>query len=285
MKILITGGAGFVGTNLAIDLIKQGHEVYCFDNYITGKRENQQKYVKYYNIDLDKKMHLNYLKEPDLIFHLAALARIQPSFKDPLTCIQNNVNSTLNILEYARIRRIPLIYSSSSTYHSGIWKSPYAYSKHSSEEFCKLFSKIYNMKIYSCRFYNVYGDYQITTGDYATVIGIFLDQYKNKKPLTIVGDGNQQRDFTHIDDIVNGLNCMKDKILDNYNGYKVYELGREKPHSINDIADFFGVNYPRKYLPKRPGEYERSLANSTETRKDLNWKANKNIKDYILENL
>ena len=102
MKILITGGAGFVGTNLAIDLTKQGHEVYCFDNYITGKRENQQKYVKYYNIDVDKKINLNYLKEPDLIFHLAAESHVDRSIDSPYQFIHSNILGTFNILEAIR---------------------------------------------------------------------------------------------------------------------------------------------------------------------------------------
>ena len=130
MKSLVTGGAGFVGTNLIKRLVKDGHEVVSIDNYSTGKKENEQDGCEYHNFDLQ---HIydydSYIKNPDVIFHIAALARIQPSIKDPTTAIQNNFDSTLNILEWARKNNTPVVFAGSSSYHHGRWGSPYAWSK------------------------------------------------------------------------------------------------------------------------------------------------------------
>ena len=197
-NILITGGAGFVGTNLIKKLLSKGHSVTSFDNYITGKKENHQQKCKYININLandyrEIEKALFTINKYNVIFHLAAFARIQPSFIDPQIHIYNNFISTLNILEYARKNKIKLIYSGSSSVHKGIYNSPYSWTKWSGEELCLLYQKVYNMDISICRFYNVYGDYQIEEGDYATIIGIFEKQYREGNPFTIVGNGEQRR--------------------------------------------------------------------------------------------
>ena len=249
MKCLVTGGAGFVGTNLVRRLLEDGHEVVSFDNYSTGLEENEQDNCVYFNVDFSKIKEYDFLsEEPDVIFHLGALARIQPSIKNPVDCLENNFNGTLNILEYARKYQIPVVYAGSSSKHHNLYGSPYAWSKYGGEELCKLYGNMYDVPSCICRFYNVYGPYQIEEGDYSTVIGIFERQYRNNEPLTITSDGEQRRDFTHIDDIVDGLiGCMRamhGEVDMRFSGEE-FELGRGENFSINEIADMFGKDYPR----------------------------------------
>ena len=281
MRALVTGGAGFVGTNLIKRLLDDGHDVISIDNYSTGFKDNHQEGCQYFDIDItDMKSYsffVSGINKPDVIFHLAALARIQPSIKNPVPPLETNVMGTLNILEYARNNNIQVIYSGSSTKHHGVFKSPYAWSKFGGEELCRLYSKIYDLNTTICRFYNVYGEYHIRTGDYATVVGIFEDQFLNDKPITITADGEQRRDFTHVDDIVEALvRCVgKDFRAEEF------ELGRGKNYSINDIANMFGKDYPKQYIPERPGEYPETLAEFSNAKDKLGWKATKDIDDYI----
>ena len=272
MRALVTGGAGFVGTNLIKRLLKDGGEVASFDNYSTGFKENHQEGCTYYDTNIKNVFDFS---EVDVIFHLAALARIQPSIKNPVPPIQTNVMGTLNVLEYAREKNIQVIYSGSSTKHAGIFKSPYAWSKHGGEELCKLYSKIYDLNTTICRFYNVYGEHHIRSGDYATVVGIFERQFMDGDALTITGDGEQRRDFTHINDIVDGLvRCVgKDYRAEEF------EFGRGVNYSINEIAEMF--NSDTTYIPARPGEYPTTLADYSNAKEKLDWTPTKNIKDYI----
>jgi len=278
MKTLVTGGVGFIGTNLIKRLLKDGHEVSSIDNYSTGFKENEQKGCKYYNLDLADEDYLyNLPGEYDVIYHMAALARIQPSIDNPHPALKNNFLSTLNILEYARTRNIRVVYAGSSSIHHGIYESPYAWSKFSGEDLCKLFGNIYRMESSICRFYNVYGDYQIKEGTYATVLGIFQNQYENKKPLSIVGDGEQRRDFTHVEDIVDGI--IRSSEQEFYG--EIFELGRGVNHSINEVAGMFGKDYPCDLLPFRPGEYDVTLADYSHAQKLLGWTPTKNLEDYM----
>ena len=278
MKTLVTGGVGFIGTNLIKRLLKDGHEVSSIDNYSTGFKENEQEGCKYYNLDLANETYIyNLPEEYDVIYHMAALARIQPSIDNPHPALKNNFLSTLNILEYARTRNIRVVYAGSSSIHHGIYESPYAWSKFSGEDLCKLFGNIYRMESSICRFYNVYGDYQIKEGTYATVLGIFQNQYENKKPLSIVGDGEQRRDFTHVEDIVDGI--IRSSEQEFYG--EIFELGRGVNHSINEVAGMFGKDYPCDLLPFRPGEYDVTLADYSHAQKLLGWTPTKNLEDYM----
>mgnify|MGYP003121133936 FL=1 len=224
------------------------------------------------------------LEKPDLIFHLAALARIQPSLKKPASTISNNFMGTLNVLDYARENDVPVVYAGSSTFHHGLWGSPYAWSKHSGEQLCKLYSTVYNLPTSICRFYNVYGKHQLEDGAYATVVGIFEKQFREGRPLTITGDGKQRRDFTHIEDIVDALIKLGQSLLseDNSNvSGETFELGRGKNFSINELADMFGENYPTQYIPARDGEYDYTLADSTKAKELLGWNPIRDIQDYL----
>ena len=295
MKALVTGGAGFIGTNLIKRLLKDGHEVVSVDNYSTGKKENEQEGCRYWEYDLSSEhTHGIYVdhgsyphwKDDDYssIFHIAALARIQTSLKDPLSHITNNFMSTLNVLEYARKINVPVVYAGSSSKHHGLYGSPYAWSKFSGEELCKLYSSVYNVPTSICRFYNVYGTHQLEDGPYCTVVGVFQNQYKDGKPLTITGDGEQRRDFTHVDDIVDGLvrvnRAMHGEVDMGYDGAE-FELGRGVNHSINEVASYFGKDYPTEYIPARDGEYDRTLCEDKKTQELLDWNPTINLDDYI----
>ena len=278
MRAIVTGGAGFVGTNLVKQLVEEGHEVVCIDNFSTGLKENQLPGCQYFDVDIREVTdYSEYMSNPDVIFHLAALARIQPSLRNPKPALETNVMGTLNILEWARNNKIQVVYAGSSTRHHGIHKSPYAWSKYGGEQLCELYSKVYDLNTCICRFYNVYGDYHIRTGDYATVVGIFEQQYMNGESLTITGNGEQRRDFTHVDDIVRALIRCVGK---NFRAEE-FELGRGKNYSINEIANMFGKDYPKQYIPERPGEYPETLADFSNAEDKLGWKATKDIDDYI----
>ena len=276
-NILVTGGAGFIGTNLIKRLLSEGHKVLSIDNYSTGKRENEQEGCDYHNIDINNKSIIDRpeFQDIDVIFHLAALARIQPSLKKPQKSIEANVNGVLNMLELARKHNIPFIYAGSSSKHHGLWGSPYAWSKYAGEQLCELYSKVYHLNTSICRFYNVYGPYQLETGEYSTVLGIFERQYRNNEPLTITGDGEQRRDFTHVNDIVDGLYRCMDK---NFKA-EIFELGRGVNFSINEIVDLFKSE--RKYIPSRSGEYPFTLCTDTKAHDLLSWNPTFNLKDYI----
>lgn len=281
MRALVTGGAGFVGTNVVNRLIEEGYEVIVFDNLSTGKGENIHKESKLFLLDISKEEHFTDKKMDDImngvdvIFHLAALARIQPSINSPKETIVNNFNSTLNILECARKYDIPVIYAGSSSKHHGLYGSPYAWSKYGGEELCKLYSEVYGLNTTICRFYNVYGPNHIRTGTYATVIGIFENQYMKKEPLTIVGDGKQRRDFTHIDDIVDGLIKCVGK---NHKG-DIFELGSGVNYSINEVAHMF--NCDKTYIAARPGEYDVTLCDYSQAQKDLDYNPKRNLEEYV----
>ena len=183
----------------------------------------------------------------------------------------------MNILEYARVKNIPVVYAGSSSYHHGLYSSPYAWSKWSGEELCKLYSSVYDINTSICRFYNVYGPYQLEEGDYSTVLGIFEKQYRENIPLTITADGKQRRDFTHVEDIVDGLvRCSQHNFKAQF-----FELGSGVNYSINEVADMFGKDYPREYIPARKGEYDRTLCDYSVAELKLGWKPKYNLKEYM----
>ena len=282
MKALVTGGAGFIGTNLIKRLLKDGHEVVSIDNYSTGKKENEQDGCLYYDYDLS----YNYVKRArplqggeryDVIFHLSALARIQPSLKDPHKTIFNNFVSTLNILEYGRKNDIKVVYAGSSSVHGGAYANPYTFTKWQGDKLCHMYSEVFNFSVNVCRFYNVYGPHHLTEGEYCTVVGIFERQYKNGEPLTITWDGEQRRDFTHVDDIVDGLILTSES----KSWGLTIELGRGKNYSINDLVDMFGEDYPREYIDKRPGEMRSTLCDLGLAYSVVGYQPTRELKDYI----
>ena len=285
MRVLVTGGAGFIGANLVNRLIKDNHEVIIFDNLSTGSQYNIHKESKLFLIDIshnkyfkDKKMD-DIMNGVDVIFHLAALPRIGPSFKNPKEVCDINVGGTQNILDLARKYEIPVIYAGSSSFWGGTYKNPYTFSKWQGEELCKMYERIYGLSVTICRFYNVYGDFMPTEGEYRTVLPIFLEQHKSEEPLTITSDGEQRRDFTHVDDIVEAM--MRVVYCNKWGN--TYELGRGKNHSINEVAEIFGGE--RVYIDEIPGETRNTLCKSELARNKLKWYPKINLEDWIKEKL
>ena len=279
MRTLVTGGAGFIGTNLIKRLLKEGHSVVSIDNYSTGKEENHQDGCRYWTYDLTESRNpVLERDEYEIIFHLAALPRIQPSFDNPMSTFNSNVLSTLMILERAKQTMTPVIYASSSSTHGDLYANPYTFTKWQGEELCKLYNLVYNLPIIICRFYNVYGPHQATEGAYCNVLGIFERLYNNNEPLTITGDGEQRRDFTHVDDIVDGLMRCSEHFT--FKGEE-FEFGYGENFSINVIADSFDGG--KEYIEARPGEACDTLCTDKKAHKLLGWKPKHDILDYIEE--
>ena len=276
MNIMVTGGAGFIGTNLIKRLLKDGHNVVSIDNYSTGTEENHQEGCVYHDVDIRDAFDFDFFMEnPDVIYHLAALPRIQPSFEFPALTMEIGVLGTMNILEWAKNKECKVIYAGSSSVHSGKFKNPYTFSKVVADDMCLLYKKHFGVDVSICRFYNVYGPHQLTEGDYCTVVGIFERQYQNQEPLTITGDGFQRRDFTHVDDIVDGLILSSESET----CYDEIELGRGNNYSINEMADMF--NTKTKYIDARPGEAKETLCDTQIAERLIGYKPKRNIEDYI----
>jgi len=300
MKYVITGGAGFIGSNLVERLVKEGSKVHVIDNFSFGKLENCNKKAHYYNIDLSQKSNFNQVKEvcknADSVFHLACIARVQPSIKNPVEYEMNNTISTVNILKASvesNVRRF--IYSSSSSVYGNQTNlplkedfktnplSPYGAQKLYGEILCKTFSKVYGLETVSLRYFNVYGEKQNIDGAYALVIGIFLNQRSNEKSLTIRGDGSQRRDFTYVGDVVRA-NILASK-SEHVGSGEIINIGNGKNKSINEIASYVGGKI--KYIEPVLEPFE-TLADNLKAKKLLNWEPKQDvkswIKDYIKKN-
>ena len=284
IKSIVTGGAGFIGSNLVDRLVKEGHKVIVLDNFVSGKKSNLshhlKKNVKIIRIDISntKKLY-KYFKDVSYVFHLAGLAEIVPSIKNPKKYFINNVLGTLNVLEAAKKVKVKkFIYAASSSCYGSPKKiptsetdkintqHPYAFTKYLGEEAAIKYAKFFNMPNISCRFFNVYGPRLNTTSQYAAVFGNFLTQKKKMKPLTIIGSGNQTRDFIHVDDLTNAFIKLARSNLKN----RIYNLGSGKETSINKIANMIGGK--KIFIPKRPGDPNRSCANISKIKKDIKWK-------------
>ena len=279
-KILVTGGAGFVGTNLIKNLIKLDHTVVSIDDYSIGTKQNHQKGVKYINGDINQIKDI-IQNDFDFCFHLAGLSRIQPSFLNPQETFRVNTEGTLNVLEWAKKNKTKVIYSGSSSKHHNPSISPYAMFKYLGEEICKLYRVSYNMRIEIVRFYNVYGPHEIIDGKWAALIGKWRGQIKEEKPLTIVGDGHQRRDFTHIIDIVDGLIKIA---FSNESHEDAWELGSGKNYSINEVFEMFKRKFDvsANYIENQNGNYRETIRESNNALELLGWKPHDRLLDYIL---
>ena len=289
MRTIVTGGAGFIGSNLVDKLIDDGHEVIVIDDLSTGKKENINPKATFYNIDISEIFLADYnlFEEVDTIFHLAAKTTVQESIEDPLTYNDVNVRGTLNILRLAsecNVKR--LIFSSSSSIYGNSKTptsedyplnpiSPYALNKLIGEQYCKLYSDIYNVDTVCLRYFNVYGDRMNNEG-YKLVFPIFKEQILNKKPLTINNDGKQRRDFIHVDDVVRANILVAERKSD-FKG-DIYNIGSGISYSINEIADMFGGK--KEYGNKVIEPFE-TLAETAKIDLDLNFQTKKELKTWI----
>jgi len=278
-KILVTGGSGFIGTNLINQLVKEYPEVFSLDNYSTGKKENESPLAKYINADIES---ISSISESnfDICFHLAAQSRVQPSFEDPEESFRVNVQGTLKVMEWAKKNDVKVIYAGSSSRHHNPADSPYAMTKYLGEEVCKLYKKSYNVNVEISRFYNVYGPHATLDEKYGNVIGIWTYQAMNKKPLTIVGDGEQRRDFIHVDDIVDGLIRIAKTELKNADAW---EIGSGVNYSINELFSMFKnkFNVSSVNITDQPGNYRKTLRINDDMLKKLNWSPEDRLNDYI----
>lgn len=277
-KILVTGGLGFVGSHLVDFLAEKGHTITVIDNLCSesSNRSYQRHDVDYW---IDDVRNLNSYKyencEFDLIYHLAALARIQPSFKDPLSYLSTDIIGTANVLEFARRKKAKVVYAGSSSAFAGPMLNPYAFAKYTGEQTCEMYSKVYGLSVVTARFFNVYGDRQPTSGTYATVVGVFEGLKKQGKPLTITGTGEQRRDFTHVSDIVSAFEALGEGV----HCAEIYQLGTGKNYSINELASLFDSEVV--YIPPRPGEALITKANNSSAIEKLNWKPKQDLKNYV----
>lgn len=284
MKILVTGGLGFVGSNLVDKLVQDpDNEVTVYDNVSSESsfKSRMREDVTYIVDDIRNINSHYHTPDFDLVFHLAALARIQPSFRKPLEYIDVDAMGTAHVLEFARRCQnevgdhVKVVYAGSSSFYGGPFLNPYAFAKHMGEDICKLYSSVYRLKTATARFFNVYGERQPTKGEYATVVGIFERQFISNESLTVTGDGSQKRDFTHISDIVRGLIAIS---KGDWFG-EVFNLGTGKNYSINQLADMFGTT--KRYLPGRPGEAQDTLADIQKTKDCTGWEPVVSLEDYV----
>ena len=277
MKILVTGGAGFIGTNLIKRLLKEGHKVVSLDNYSTGLKQNEVEGAIYADIDINNIgiKDKSYWEGFDLMYHLAAIARIQPSFENPIDYLKTNGVATLRLAKICSNSKIPLIYAGSSSHHSGKFSNPYTFSKDVGEEVLQLFAKNFGLEYSIARFYNVYGPNQLLEGGYTTLIGRWVNNLQKGLPCEIFGDGEQRRDFTHVSDIVDALI----KIMEQQAYNKDFELGRGKNYSVNEVANMFNIT--PIYKDAKPGEARNTLCESKVARDVLGWKPQIDLLDYI----
>lgn len=290
MKALVTGGAGFIGHHLARTLLDRGDAVTVLDNFSTGSRENVDERATLAEGDIRDRAFLKgvFAEGFDVVFHTAALARIQPSIEDPVTTHDVNVTGTLNILREAaetKVKRV--VYSASSSvygkqeslpFHENMIThpgNPYAMQKWMGEEYCRLFSAVYGLDTACLRYFNVYGPGMIDEGAYRTVISIFLGQSRKGEPLTIVGDGLQRRDFTHVTDIVRG-NLLAADYEGRLNG-GAFNLGKGESVSVKEVAEAVLAHAGKNWedatsrLPDRPFEAKETLADHAKAREVLGW--------------
>ena len=294
-KILVTGCAGFIGSHLSEALIKKGYKVIGVDNLSNGKLTNIQLFKKNKNFNFlrcdvgDKEKLSEILSHVDVVYHLAALADIVPSIKNPDVYFNSNVNSTFNLIRSCEKKKIKkIIYAASSSCY-GIPKKyptsescpvlpqyPYALTKRLGEQIIFHFGELYKIPVVSLRLFNVYGPRARTSGTYGAVFGVFLAQKLANKPFTVVGDGKQTRDFTFVEDVVSAFIEMLDDRINN----EIFNVGSGQTHSINSLIKLLGKNKIVK-IPKRPGEPDCTFADISKILKKTKWKPKISFKDGI----
>ncbi len=291
-KCLVTGGAGFVGSNLVDMLIERGDEVVIIDNLSNGKKENINPKAKFVLADI---RNLDEIKDNftgiDYVFHLAALARVQPSIEDPVGYNEANVSGTLNVLLCAKNAGVKKVVYSASSSAYGDQKvmplvetmpahpiSPYGLQKYIGELYCRMFYDVYKLPTVSLRYFNVYGKRQPTEGAYTLVLGIFTRQRLNNEPLTIVGDGEQKRDYTSVIDVAKANILAAES--DNVGQGEVINIGRGNNFSVNEVADMMGgqkVSLPARLEPNE------TLADNSRAKELLGWVPSVDLPEWLKE--
>jgi len=282
-KILVIGGAGFIGSNLVKTLLKKGHQVNSFDNYTTGSRDNHYKgCFYYYGTPKDIKDALQYTTPTyDYIFHLGEYARVEQSFEDFDQVIKSNLECFPYVLDFAKQQNAKLVYSGSSTKFAeggGKDMSPYAFTKAQNTELLKNYSKWFGLKYSIVYFYNVFGDNEIGSGKYATVIAKFINMVKEgNDTLPVTSPGTQIRNFTHIDDIIEGI------LLAGFKGEgDGYGIGNDKGYSILNVVNALGCG--PDYKPEKPGNRMNGQLMTDKT-KALGWKCKTDLMEYLKKSI
>lgn len=289
---LVTGGAGFIGSHMVDLLIDEGYHVIVIDNCVSGRRSNlshvDSDRLEFFEEDINNINKLDITKNIDLIFHFAALGDIVPSINFPREYFHSNVSGTLEVLEFARNRKIKkFVFSASSSCYGIpekfptdesekiILEYPYALTKNLAEQSIFHWGKIYNLPVISLRFFNVYGPRSRTSGVYGAVFGVFLKQKIEEAPFTVVGDGTQTRDFTFVTDVAKA--CYVAAISDLEN--ELFNVGSGNAYSINKLVDLLGGEI--EYIPKRPGEPDCTHADITKITTLLDWKPQVSFEDGV----
>jgi UDP-glucose 4-epimerase len=302
MLDLVTGGAGFIGSHLVDRLLIEGRRVRVLDNFVVGRRANLGQHVANPSLEImegdvaDEALVATACEGVERVFHLAARADVVPSIQEPEAYFRANVDGTFAVLEAARTSRVSrFVYVASSSCYGipDVYPTPedtpidpqypYALTKYLGERLVMHWAKVYQLPCVSVRFFNVYGPRVRTSGTYGAVFGVFLAQLLAKKPLTIVGDGKQTRDFTFVSDAVDALVTVaeSDKVGD------IYNVGSGKPVSVNDLVRLLGAS-ETVHIAKRPGEPDCTWADIAKIRHDLGWNPKVSIEDgvkILLENI
>ena len=291
-KVVVTGGAGFIGSNLVDRLIDMGISVTVIDDLSTGKKENINPKAEFYEcslVDLNDVNAKTIFSDVDVVFHLAALARVQPSIEDPINFNKINVDGTVKVLYYANkagVKRV--VYSASSSCYGDATivptpethptnpLSPYGLQKYIGEQYCKMFSEVYDLDTCSLRYFNVYGERMALEGAYCLVMGIFAKQMLEGKPLTITNDGNQRRDFTYVQDVVDA-NILAATLEGKLKGVS-FNIGNGKNYSVNEVADMLGGE--KTYGETRLEPFE-TLADNFKAKSILGWNPKGDLKTWI----
>ena len=277
-NIIVTGGAGFVGSRLLQHLNQKypNFNLFSIDDYSTGHEKNHITGVEYFNDKTENIENYKHLS-PDIIFHFGEYSRVSTSFEDHETVFESNIVGTKRVIDFCMDNDVRLIYSASSTKFGddgeNVQASPYAYFKSTNVDTIKNYNKWFGLNYSIIYFYNVYGAGQIEEGKYSTVIGIFEKQRREGKPLTVVSPGTQRRDFTHISDIVSGIDVVMSR-----GGVEEYSLGTGTSYSIMEVAQMFSDNI--EVISARPGERQQSSLDLTSISK-LGWRYMIDIKEYV----
>lgn len=283
-KVLVTGALGFVGSNLVDFLVKEGYEVVGVDNLLYGSWNNKNDKATYLVCDInDIAKYQRYLQDVKVIYHLAAVSRIQPSFEDPVVTMKYNVMGTTEICEMARLLGAKVVYAGSSTAFDDQKQNPYAFAKFTGEEVCRLYSQVYGVSSAIARFFNVYdgGERNPEIGEFSPVVGKWMRQYLAGEKLTMVEDGEEKyRDFTHVDDIVAALYEMS---KGTWSG-EVFQLGSGENHNLLELAlCLVDSKDDIKIVPKRRGEAQRTLADVQLTKSMIDWEPKVKVLEFLRE--
>jgi UDP-glucose 4-epimerase len=296
LKFIVCGGAGFIGSNMVDYLISLGHDVVIIDNLSTGNIKNLNKKTIFYNLDISDKQNIEKIRHLcnyyDYLIHMAATPNVQGSIDFPLDSHDNNFQTTLNILEAMRGTKIKkIVFSSTSAVYGNTEKyptdencdlnilSPYGLQKLMSEKYIELYTKIFDINGVCLRYFNVFGNRMTNHGAYKSVISVFREQYDLNLPLTITNDGNQRRDFIHVNDVVrsNYLSCISDT-----GKFNVFNVGSGDNISVNDIASYF--NHPSTNIGHRI-EPKETLCDNTKIKNKLGWSPSISVGDWLTNKL